>query len=67
MAKNLNSFENDDIEDNIKKINTYNKYLNYYINKHSENELEILKRKTIFFNSPKKFPWKEFMMILSKM
>ena len=56
MAKNLNSFENDDIEDNIKKINTYNKYLNYYINKHSENELEILKRKTIFFNSPKKFP-----------
>ena len=39
LPQNLKSFENYVLEDKIKKIYSYNKYLNYYINKHSEYEL----------------------------
>ena len=39
LTQNLKSFENYALEDKIKKIYSYNKYLNYYINKHSEYEL----------------------------
>ena len=39
LTQNLKTFENYALEDKIKKIYSYNKYLNYYINKHSEYEL----------------------------
>ena len=39
LTQNLKTFENYVLEDKIKKIYSYNKYLNYYINKHSEYEL----------------------------
>jgi hypothetical protein len=39
LTQNLKYFENYVLEDKIKKIYSYNKYLNYYINKHSEYEL----------------------------
>jgi hypothetical protein len=39
LEQNLKSFENSVLEDKIKKIYSYNKYLNYYFNKHSEYEL----------------------------
>ena len=32
LAKNFKSFENYELESKIKKIYSYNKYLNYYIN-----------------------------------
>ena len=51
LAKNFKSFENYELESKIKKIYSYNKYLNYYINKHSEYELRNTKMENNFLSS----------------